>query len=103
MDETKALTAYKSTAISHKHYKSTIFDESLNYCDCMMRCIPTEIGFFPPTCCVMIDVQIQKHSGKICINDMRSIQLMHPEFQINNKLAVKMVLENAEICNKVAN
>ena len=27
---------------------------------------------------------------------------MHPEFQINNKLAGKRVLENAEICDKVA-
>ena len=34
---------------------------------------------------------------------MRLIQSMHPEFQINNKLVGKRVLENAEICNKVTN
>ena len=34
---------------------------------------------------------------------MRLIQLMHPEFQINNKLAGKRVLKNVEICNKVTN
>lgn len=28
---------------------------------------------------------------------------MHPEFQIHNKLVGKRVLENAEICNKIAN
>jgi len=27
----KASTAYKSTALSHEHYKSAIFNESLNY------------------------------------------------------------------------
>ena len=33
---------------------------------------------------------------------MRHIQLMHPDFQINNKLVGKKVLANAEICNEVA-
>ena len=35
------------------------------------------------------------------IDDMRLIQLMHPEFQINNKLAGKQVLANVEICYEV--
>ena len=98
----KASMACESTALSHEHYKSAIFDNSLNYYDCMMRSIPTEIGLVPPTWCAITDVKIQKCSGKISIDNMRSIQLMHPEFQINNKLARKRVLENAEICNEVA-
>lgn len=36
------------------------------------------------------------------IDDMRLIQLMHPEFQINKELVGKRVLENAEICNEVS-
>jgi len=67
-----------------------------------MRSIQTEIGFVPPTWCTITDVEIQKCSGKIGIDNMQLIQLMHPEFQINNILAAKRVLENSEICNKVA-
>ena len=52
--------------------------------------------------CEIIDVKIQKCSGKISINDMRLLQLIHHEFQMNNKLVRKGVLENAEIFNKVA-
>ena len=44
-----------------------------------------------------------KNAGKISIDNMALIQLMHPEFQINNKLVRKRVLENAEIWNKVTN
>ena len=33
---------------------------------------------------------------------MRLIQLMHLEYQINNKLVGKKVLANAEMCNEVA-
>ena len=32
---------------------------------------------------------------------MRLIQLMHPEYQINNKNIGRKVLANAEICNEV--
>ena len=94
----KASMACKSTALSHEPYKSVIFNKFLNSYDCMMS-IPTEIGFVTPTWCELTGVEIQKRSGKIGINDMRLIQLMHPEFQINNKLVGKRVLENAKICN----
>ena len=33
---------------------------------------------------------------------MRLIQLMHPEYQINNKNVGRKVLANAEMCNEVA-
>ena len=33
---------------------------------------------------------------------MKLIQLMHPEYQINNKNVGKKVLANAKICNRVA-
>ena len=76
----KASTACESTAFSHEHYESTIFNDTLNYYDCMMRCIPTETFFVPPTWCAITYMEIQKRSGKIGIGDMRLIQLMHPEF-----------------------
>ena len=68
----------------------------------MMRSIPFEFVFTPPRWCYITDVEILKHAGRINIKDMRLIQLMHPEYQINHKLVGKKVLANAEICNEVA-
>ena len=45
------------------------------------------------------NVEILIWAGRINIEDMRLIQLMHPECQINTKLVGKKVLANAEICN----
>ena len=41
-------------------------------------------------------------AGRINVNEMRLIMLMHPEYQINNKNIGRKVLGNAEICNEVA-
>ena len=43
-----------------------------------------------------------KKAGKINVDEMRLIMLMHPEYQINNKNIGRKVLANAEICNEVA-
>ena len=67
-----------------------------------MRSVPLESAFTPPRWCYITDVEILKRAGRINIEDMRLIQLMHPEFQINNKLVGKKVLANVEICNEVA-
>ena len=68
----------------------------------MMRSAPLEFAFTPSSWCYITDVEILKRAGRINIEDMRLIQLMHPEYQINNKLVGKKVLANAEICNEVA-
>ena len=47
-------------------------------------------------------MEILKRAEEINIDKMRLIQLLHPEFQINNKLVGKKVLANAEMCNEVA-
>ena len=43
-----------------------------------------------------------KKAGRININKMQLIMLMHTEYQINNKNIERKVLANAEICNEVA-
>ena len=70
--------------------------------DCMMRSVPLEFAFTPSSWCHITDVEILKRVGRINIEDMRLIQLMHPEYQINNKLVGKKVLANPEICNEMA-
>ena len=74
----------------------------MNGVDCMMRFVPLELASTPPSWCHITDVEILKWAGRINIEDMRLIQLMHPEYQINNKLVGKKVLANIEICNEVA-
>ena len=68
----------------------------------MMRSVPLEFAFTPPSWCYIIDVEILKRAGRINIKDMRLIQLMHSEYQINNKLVEKKVLANVETYNEVA-
>ena len=68
-----------------------------------MRSILLEFAFTPISWCYITDVEIFKRAGRINIEDMRLIQLMHPEYQINNKLVGKKVLAGVKICNEVAN
>ena len=93
--------AVKSSAIFNSHYIYSAFDPTLNELDGMMRLVPLEFAFTSPSCCYITDVEILKRAGSINIEDMRLIQLMHPEYQINNKLVGKKVLANAEMCNEV--
>ena len=68
----------------------------------MMCFVPLEFVFTPPRWCYITGVKFLKQAGMINIEDMRLIQLMHPEYQINNKLVGKEVLANVQICNEVA-
>ena len=86
----------------NSHYIYSIFDSTLNEVDCLMGSAPLEFAFTPPGWCCITDVEILKRAGRINIEEMQLIQLMHPEYQINNKLVGKKVLANAEMCNEVA-
>ena len=68
----------------------------------MMRSAPLEFDFTPEKWCTFDDLEILKKAGKINIDEMRLVMLMHPEYQINNKNIGRKVLANAEICNEVA-
>ena len=68
----------------------------------MMRSALLDFAFTPSSWCYITDVVILKRAGRINIEEMRLIQLMHPEYQINNKLVGKKVLANVEMCNEVA-
>ena len=75
---------------------------TLNEADFMMQSVPLEFAFNPTSRCYITDVEILKRAGRINIEDMCLIQLMHPEYQIHNKLVSEKVLANAKICNAVA-
>ena len=98
----KDTTAVESSALSNSHYICTTFNPTLNEVNCMMRSVPLEFAFTPPSWCYITDVEILKRLGRINIEDMRLIQLMHLKYKSNNTLVGKKVLANAEMCNEVA-
>ena len=98
----KDITSVLSGILTNAHHKYYAFDPTLNDIDYMMRSVRLEFDFTPKEWCSFDDLKILKKAGKINIEEMQLIQLMHPEYQINNKNIGRKVLANAEIYNKVA-
>ena len=91
-----------SEVLTNARHKCYTFDPTLNEIDCTMRTTPLEFSFTPKKWLSFDDGEIMKKTGRINIDEMRLIMLMHPEYQINNKNIGRKVLANAEICNEVA-
>ena len=98
----KDITGVLPNIPNNAHHKCCAHDLLLNDIDCMMRSAPLEFFFTPLKWCSIADLQILKSAQKFHVDLMRLIQLMHPEYQINNKNIGRKVLINAEICNEVA-
>ena len=69
----KDKTAVEPSALSNSHYIYSIYDPILNKVDCMMRSVPLEFAFTPPSWCYITDVEILKRTERINIEDMRLI------------------------------
>jgi hypothetical protein len=54
--------------------------------DVQMRSLPLEVGFIPDKWKQITDVEISKKYGVYHVDKMCLIQLMRPDFQINNKM-----------------
>ena len=87
---------------NNAHHMCCTFDPILNVIYCMMRSALLKFPFTPKKWCYIEDLGILKKAGRINIDKIRLIQLMHPEYQTNKKNIGKKVLANTEICNKVA-
>jgi hypothetical protein len=61
-----------------------------------MRSLPLEVGFIPDEWKQITDVEILKKSGVYHVDKMQLIQLMRPDFQINNKMLGRRMLAHAE-------
>ena len=84
------------------HHKFCVHYSLLNDIDCIIRSAPLDISFTPPGWCSIAILEILKKTGRININEMRLLQLIHPENQIDNKNVGRKVLANAEIYDEVA-
>ena len=78
------------------HYKAASLDPTLNCIDTFLRSLPLAAGFSPTAWQTITDVEILKKPRVYLVDKMRLIQLMSPEFQINNKLVGKAILAHAE-------
>ena len=74
----------------------------LNSVDTFLRMVPFLVGFSSEAWQVIKDVEILKKAGEFRVAKMRLIQLMPPEFQINNKMFGRNVLRHAGAANAVA-
>ena len=95
-------TAGEPSCLSFAHHKTASMDDELNCVDTILRTIPFLAGFSPEQWQVITDVEILKKSGAYNVDKMRLIQLMSPEFQINNKMIGKKILANAEAADTVS-
>ena len=98
----KDITGVLSGVPTNSHHKCCSFDPTFNDIDCTMRTAPLEFGFTPKKWLNLDDLEILKKAGRIDIEEVRLIKLMHPKYHINNKNIGKKVLANAAICNEVA-
>ena len=65
--------------------KTAIFDNELCSNDCLLRTVPLEVGFVPPTWLSVIDVAILKKLDILEIEVMRLIQLIDADFRSNTE------------------
>ena len=98
----KDITGVLAEVPSNANQKRCAFDPTLNEINTTMRTAPLEFGFTPKKWLSFDNVEIMKKTGRINVDEMKLIILMHPEYQINNKNIGRKMLANAEIYNEVA-
>ena len=92
----KDRTASDPSGLSFSHYKSSIHDSMLVETDVLLRQLPLKLGFVPKSWCHITDVEILKKANVYDVDQMRLIQLMDAEFNMNNKFIGKQMMRHAE-------
>ena len=98
----KEATASEPTGLSFSHYKAAAQDPMLAEIDRFFRNLPYQEGFSPEAWQFITDVEILKKSGVYDVEKMRTIQLMHSDFNMNNKKLGRDMMHFAESCNILA-
>lgn len=97
----KDQTASDPTGLSFSHYRSSIHDDNIVAIDALLRGLPLEMGFAPQLWCNITDIEILKKSNVYDVDQMRLIQLMDAEFNMNNKMIGKRMIAQAEITGTI--
>jgi hypothetical protein len=84
------------------HYNAGSQDDTINAVDTLLRQLPYQHGFSPDSWKSLTDVEILKKAGVYDVELMRIIQLMHAEFNMNNKKLGRDVMAFAETHHALA-
>jgi hypothetical protein len=98
----KEATASEPTGLAFSHYKAGSQDGMISEIDRFLRNLPYQKGFSPEAWQYITDVEILKKAGVFDLEKMRTIQLMHAEFNMNNKKLGQDMMAFAESCNVLA-
>jgi hypothetical protein len=98
----KEATVSEPTGLPFSHYKAAAQDVTLSEVDRLLRNVPYREGFSPKSWQSITDVEILKKAGVFDIEKMRTIQLMHSEFNMNNKKLGRDMMFFAEDCKVLA-
>jgi hypothetical protein len=90
------LASAESSGLTMDHYAVGCEDSILNNVDTLFRQLPYQHGFSPDSWRILTDVEILKKAGVYDVELMRTIQLMHSEFNMNNKKLGRDVMAHAE-------
>ena len=92
----RKLASAESSGLSMDHYAAGCSDPGMNEVDTLLRELPYKHGFSPDAWQVLTDVEILKKAGVFDVEKMRTIQLMHSAFNMNNKKLGRDVMAFAE-------
>ncbi len=98
----RRLASAEASGLSMDHYAASCEDPILNEIDTLLRELPYQHGFSPDTWQTITDVEILKKAGVYDVEKMRTIQLMHSAFNMNNKKLGRDVMAFAELHNALA-
>jgi hypothetical protein len=92
----KESTSAEPASLTFSHYKAACANDTIAAFDTDLRNLPYQYGFSPEPWQLITDVEILKKAGVYDVEKMRTITLMHAEFNMNNKKLGKDLLANAE-------
>jgi hypothetical protein len=99
---TELKTTAESSGPSMAEVKAASQDSILAEIDTFMRNLPYTKGFAPRSWKLITDVEILKKAGVYDVEKMRTIQLMHPVFNMTNIKLGRDMMRSAEANNILA-
>ena len=95
-------TGCEPSSLNFSHYKAASQHPRLNAIDTTYRNILFQVGITSKSHETITDIEILKKLNELRVEKMRLLQMMDPEYQINNKMIGRRVLAHAEKAGEVA-
>jgi hypothetical protein len=95
----RKMKEYTATGVSRLHFghfMANTYDTEIATIDAIMSALPFLHGFCPQRWCQGINVMLEKKPGVNLVSKLRTIVLFEPDFNHSNKRLGRLMLENAE-------